>query len=103
MRKAKRLAGRRLQEIRRLWFARFPLCVHCAAKDPPIVSLAVELDHIVALENGGLDFDVDLEANRQGLCEDCHLAKTRADMGYRMHTGNDESGMPTAPDHPWNR
>lgn len=100
--KRRRVTGRRLQEIRFLWFSRFPLCVRCARKDPPQVTVATQLDHIVALENGGLDFDEDQETNRQGLCDACHLVKTREDMGYRLRTGNDADGMPTSPDHPWN-
>jgi 5-methylcytosine-specific restriction protein A len=69
-----RIRGRRLQRIRREHFRRNPLCVHCEAKG--LVSLAVELDHIVPLHRGGSDS----EANRQGLCAECHAAKTRLDL-----------------------
>jgi 5-methylcytosine-specific restriction endonuclease McrA len=36
----------------------------------------------VSLNNGGLDFDEDQGTNRQGLCVECHVKKTRRDMGY---------------------
>ena len=73
----KRIRGRRLQAIRRSHLAAYPLCVHCEARG--IVSLATEVDHILALVNGGADMD----SNRQGLCKDCHADKTRADMGHK--------------------
>ena len=97
----KRITGRRLQRIRSLWFARFPLCVHCLERG--IVNAATQLDHIVALVNGGKDFDEDDEQNRQGLCDSCHEAKTDEDLGHRLITDNDASGMPTDPRHPWNQ
>jgi 5-methylcytosine-specific restriction endonuclease McrA len=39
----------------------------------------VELDHIEPLHAGGLD----IPTNRQGLCEECHKAKTIKDLGYK--------------------
>ncbi len=41
--------------------------------------LATQLDHIVALTNGGED----IPSNRQGLCEPCHAAKTALDLGRK--------------------
>lgn len=41
---------------------------------------AFEVDHIVAIVNGGTDFD---EKNLQILCMDCHKVKTKEDM--RLH------------------
>jgi 5-methylcytosine-specific restriction endonuclease McrA len=51
------------------------------------VTLATELDHIQALENGGKDEP----SNRQGLCAECHKVKTAQDMGYvpRIEVGPD--------------
>ena len=69
--------GRRLQVIRKRHFQREPLCVMCKARG--IVRLAEELDHIVALANGGED----VPENRQGLCKECHAEKTRADLGFK--------------------
>ena len=81
-----RITGRRLQERRARLFARNPLCVHCQAKG--IVRPWVHADHIIALDNGGPD----TEANLQGLCAECHKAKTRADMGHAEMTRFDDSG-----------
>ncbi len=73
-----RIRGRRLQRIRDQHFAKRPLCVRCMAKSPPRVTVATQLDHVVALVNGGQD----VESNRQGLCDDCHDEKTREDLGH---------------------
>ena len=72
-----RIRGRRLQTIRARHFARHPLCVDCEKAGR--VRLATELDHIVALVNGGQD----VEANRQGLCSSCHAAKSDRDLGHK--------------------
>lgn len=66
----KRRRGRWLTKERRRLFADNPLCVHCAEKG--IVTLATIRDHVVPLEEGGLDI---LE-NTQPLCEDCHDIKS---------------------------
>lgn len=75
-----------MMELRRRWFAENPLCVHCLARG--FIRPATQLDHIVALDNGGEDVD----DNRQGLCADCHRVKTNKDLGYkdaRLATGLD--------------
>src|SRR3954468_21802259 len=71
---ATRIRGRALQRIRREHFQAEPLCVACEAEGR--VSLATELDHIVALCNGGAESP----GNRQGLCADHHAAKTQRDV-----------------------
>jgi 5-methylcytosine-specific restriction enzyme A len=71
-----RIRGRALMTLRYRHFRRNPLCVHCQAKIPPQISIAVELDHIVALTNGGTDTD----DNRAGLCHSCHQLKTIEDL-----------------------
>jgi 5-methylcytosine-specific restriction protein A len=81
-----RIRGRRLQKIRADHFRLYPLCVMCKAKGR--ISLATQLDHIVALVNGGTD----TSDNRQGLCTPCHEAKTRRDLGYKERTQFDASG-----------
>ena len=73
----KRITGRRLQRIRKQVFGEQPICVACKAKGK--VTPAVEVDHIVALVNGGEDN----HENRQALCKECHEAKTRRDLGQR--------------------
>ena len=84
-----RIAGRRLQRIRRHHLWQNPLCVHCFAKGR--IRLWTELDHIEPLKaNGGKGDDIlvggkgkDVPENRQGLCAECHAAKTAKDMGYQ--------------------
>lgn len=87
----KRIRGRRLQAIRKAHFAQHPLCVACEAKGK--TSLAVELDHIVALTNGGKDEP----SNRQGLCIPCHDAKTLRDLNLQPKTAFGPDGEPIAP------
>lgn len=69
-----RIRGSALQRIRREHFARNPLCVECDRQG--LIRLATQVDHIVALCNGGRD----IESNRQGLCAQCHEAKTKRDI-----------------------
>src|SRR5262245_748358 len=96
---ADRIRGRRLQRIRMDYFRTHPLCEHCQARQ--IVRAATELDHRVALINGGKDFDAD-PSQRQALCGECHGAKTLADLGLREPAPGDATGMPIDPSHPWN-
>lgn len=93
-----RIRGRKLQLIRERHFRLHPLCVHCAAKTPPLVRAATELDHITPLFKGGTD----TPANRQGLCSPCHAIKTASDLGHAVH-GCDENGLPSNNLHHWNR
>ena len=65
-----RLAGRANQARRQRVFARNPLCVRCLQQDR--VSLATIADHIINLQEGG----VDDETNLQGLCQACSDVKT---------------------------
>lgn len=71
----RRVRGRRLQEARRRLFQSSPLCVKC--EELGVVREAVERDHIIPLHKGGQD----VPENTQGLCADCHAAKTHEDMG----------------------
>lgn len=57
--------GHSWQQLRKLAFARSPLCVRCAAP-------ATDVDHIVAKSHGGTD-SLD---NLQTLCHKCHALKT---------------------------
>ena len=87
-----RIRGRKLQRIRDDWFSRHPLCVKCAEKN--IYRAATQLDHIIALTNGGKDFDQDDGKNRQGLCDDCHDKKTRQDLGHKPRVRIGADGWP---------
>ncbi|BBL25368.1 HNH endonuclease [Comamonas terrigena] len=70
---AKRITGRRLQQLRQDLFDREPLCRPCSRLG--LVVLATMRDHIVPLEEGGRD----VEANVQPICEPCHDAKSKAE------------------------
>ena len=74
-----RISGRALQKIRRAHFAQHPLCVRCLAKTPPVTRAATELDHIKPLHQGGTD----TPDNRQGLCADCHIEKSKIERGHK--------------------
>lgn len=73
----KRVSGGKRQLRNARLFARNPLCVHC--KQQGRTTPVDEWDHIVPLEAGGLD----VVSNLQGLCLDCHKAKTAQDRGYK--------------------
>ena len=82
----KRITGRRLQRIRKQVLGEQPLCVACKAKGR--VTVATQVDHIVALVNGGEDH----ADNRQALCASCHQVKTAQDCGYKERAKFDEQG-----------
>lgn len=69
----KRMTGRPLQRARAELFAADPLCAEC--KRHGLVALATQRDHIKPLEEGGAD----VTENTQGLCDDCHDAKSKAE------------------------
>ena len=83
-----RITGRRLQARRERYAQRDPLCAHCKARG--IIRQWSELDHVTPLHKGGPD----TEANLQGLCAECHKAKTREDMGHRLIVGCGPDGWP---------
>ncbi|MFV5212707.1 HNH endonuclease [Azonexus caeni] len=66
----KRITGRRLQKLRDQLFADDPLCAECRRHG--MITPATQRDHIIPLSEGGTD-DI---SNIQGLCHDCHKAKT---------------------------
>ena len=95
----KRIRGRALQARRLRVWAKDPHCADCRAlvQHPD----GYELDHVVALVNGGDDTD----ENCQVLCigpGSCHERKTAKDMGHREATEIGRDGLPTCPSHPWN-
>jgi len=76
---AERLRGRKLQAARlRIW-ARDPRCQMCGELTDitPGTNRPFELDHKLALTNGGTNED----ENLQVLCLDCHESKTAKDLG----------------------
>lgn len=56
-----------------------PRCAQCTRKMGPADDW--DLDHVLALENGGTDAD----ENFQVLCETCHDAKTGGDHALAGH------------------
>jgi len=85
---AHRIRGRALQRLRAAHFALSPLCVMCQAAGK--VTVATELDHIVALANGGTN-DRD---NYQSLCAACHESKTLQDLKQKPRMEIGEDGWP---------
>lgn len=75
-------------EKRSLFFALHPLCAECQRNGK--VTAARELDHIIALCNGGADD----ESNLEGLCVPCHKRKTAKDMGYSERKEIGADGWP---------
>src|SRR5690606_27981919 len=93
-----RLRGRKLQARRKAFFDEHPLCAgpDSECEKQGRVTAATELDHITPLHKGGADDTT----NAQGLCRECHAAKTTRDMNHKPK-GCDEAGMPTDPRHHW--
>jgi len=65
--------------MRRAQLQREPLCRECAKHD--VTTAACEVDHVVALADGGTD-DPD---NLQSLCHDCHDVKSKAEHRRRYN------------------
>lgn len=84
----KRLQGRRAVEVRAAFLRQHPLCLHCQREGR--ATPATEVDHVVALVNGGGDVD----SNKQPLCKEHHMAKTREDLGHKPRSGCDANGLP---------
>lgn len=68
-----RTTGRKLQAIRFAIWRKDQHCKHCG--EITAHPYGYEIDHVVALEDGGRDVD----SNRQLLCIGCHDAKTRGE------------------------
>lgn len=85
---AKRLRGQAAVEQRARRLRQEPLCRHCKARG--LVRQATQVDHIVPLFKGGDDNDL----NCQSLCDDCHDAKTRRDMGWKSRVTIGLDGWP---------
>lgn len=92
-----RVRGRRLQRIRNAILSVNPLCAECQRVGR--ITPAAEVDHIIALTNGGTD----TKDNLQGLCSECHRLKTADDLGNTRRSGVGVDGIPTDPMHHWNQ
>ena len=94
--RVKRKRGRAGQRQRERRLALYPLCVDCIAEGR--VTATEEINHIIPLDEGGLDTD----ENTEGLCKPHHLIKTHAQNARRHgNHGYDAQGKPNDPDHPW--
>jgi len=74
----KRMGGRKLQTINKLFMRDNPLCVECLKHG--IHTLATVRDHIIPLAEGGED----TTENSQALCKQCHDKKTREEARRGM-------------------
>ena len=91
-----RIRGRMLQRMRANVLIHNPLCIECQSIGR--TTAATQVDHIVALVNGGQDS----VSNMQALCDECHRLKTADDLGNKRRSGSDARGYPTDTKHHWN-
>jgi len=84
----KRGYGSQWDKLRAHVLATEPLCRVCAGKGR--VTLATNVDHVVAKSKGGTD---DL-ANLRPLCDDCRRDKDAADRGARVRPRIGVDGWP---------
>lgn len=82
-----RMTGRGLQERNKRFKQANPLCVCC--KEAGRIRAVAEVDHVIPLHLGG----VDDESNLQGLCLDCHEAKSTREARARYGVGGQISGL----------
>lgn len=87
-------ASERWQRLRRYKLRRDPLCEYCPSDRRKV---ATQVDHFIALADGGSPWDMD---NLRSACQSCHSQKTK--RGERLH-GCDVDGMPRDPRHWWNQ
>ena len=67
---------RRWRKIRDAYLAGHPLCEWCESKG--LVTAATEVDHTVALADGG-----QIDGALQSMCHPCHMRKTALDEARR--------------------
>lgn len=84
-----RLSGRKRQQMRERVWLKDPCCARCRIV-LPFTSTGFDLDHIVALTNGGTND----ESNFQVLCPTCHEDKTNEDLGYTPKVTTGADGWP---------
>lgn len=90
-----RIRGRALQTRRLKVWTKDPRCAHCRklCEFNALAGRGFELDHKVALTNGGKD----VEENCQVLCcgiGSCHEVKTARDLGHAVTVPVSEDGWP---------
>jgi 5-methylcytosine-specific restriction enzyme A len=73
-------SGHAWAKIRAIVLAEEPMCRVCLAKTPPRASASLEVDHIVALEDGGAEAE---RSNLCGICRECHAEKSAREARAR--------------------
>ena len=73
-----RTTGKKWQRMRSIVLKEEPLCRICDGKGQ--VTPSAEVDHIVPLARKGTDN----RDNLQGVCIECHKAKTAVENGYQI-------------------
>ena len=81
------ISGSRYRKQRKILLEENPICNVC--DDEP----AIELDHIIPLEQGGDPWDSE---NLQSICKTCHEVKTAREQGKRI-VRVDVHGRPIGP------
>lgn len=74
-----RKGGRPWRRLRAHVLDQEPLCRLCMAKGR--VTAATEVDHIIPLHKGGLEFEA---SNLRPVCAECHQDVTNETMGHRV-------------------
>ena len=88
-----RIRGDTLQAIRARHFTAHPLCVYCELAGR--TERAQILDHRIPLWAGGRDDDT----NRQGLCHECHDAKSKREAAIRARSGTADDCQAAEAEH----
>jgi 5-methylcytosine-specific restriction protein A len=86
-----RIRGRKLQARRLTIWSQNPCCAKCGKLTA--YPSGFELDHKVALDNGGPDTDENCQVLCAGM-NGCHAKKTADDMGYRFKPTIGADGWP---------
>ena len=88
----RRRRGRYLMAVRARMMWDNPLCSgpDSECEKAGRIRAWTQIDHIKPLGKGGDD----VQSNRQGLCDECHAAKTRRDMGHKPMVAIGRDGYP---------
>ena len=91
----------RWREARASFLREEPLCRKCKEADPPRLTPATVVDHVIPHKgNQRLFWD---RSNWAGLCTTCHSAVKQREERRGYAIGCDASGAPLDPKHRWNR